>query len=60
MHFQGKTRQVGQQLNVAKWKVVKVVKVWKLRGGLYKNAQTRQSRVLPLISAEPFHSREEG
>ena len=60
MHFLGKMKQVGRQLNVAKLKVVKVVKMWKLCGGLYKNAQTRQSRVLPLVSAELSHSREKG
>jgi len=35
-------RQVSGQLNVAKLKMVKVVKVWKLCGGPYKKAQTRQ------------------
>jgi hypothetical protein len=58
--FRVKMRQVGRQLNVAKLKMVKVVKVWKLCGGLYKNVQTRQSRVLPLLSAELSHSREKG
>jgi len=38
MDFQEKMKQVCRQLNVVKLKMVKVVKVWKLRGGLYKNA----------------------
>jgi hypothetical protein len=58
MNFQGKMKQVGRQLNVAKLKMVKVVKVWKLCGGLYKNAETCQSRVWPLVNAELSHSRE--
>jgi len=40
MDFQEKMKQVGRQLNVAKLKVVKVVKVWKLGGGLHKKART--------------------
>jgi len=39
-------KQVSRQLNVAKLKMVKVVKVWKLCGGLYKKgADPRITRI---------------